>query len=124
MACDIARYVRQCEVFKMQKPDQKAPYGKMGRRTVSQPWELICTDQLGSFPLSKNPNCFILIVADCFTKYALIFPLKSALSKVVADVIENEVFLVYGVPERIICDNGKQYVEKAFFRWLKLMIVR
>ncbi|EFA06500.1 Retrovirus-related Pol polyprotein from transposon 412-like Protein [Tribolium castaneum] len=112
MGADIARYVRRCEVCQSQKPEQRPPYGKMVRREVSQPWELVCTDLMGPFPRSKKGNRFILIVADCFTKYVLLFALKSATSKEVAYHLENDLFLVYGVPNLIICDNGKQYVSK------------
>ena len=110
----IARYVRNCEVCAAQKPEQRAPYGQMGHRTVSKPWELICTDIMGPFPLSRRRNRFILIVADCFTKYVLLFPLKSALGTVVSEHMENDVFLRFGVPSLIICDNGKQYVSNVF----------
>lgn len=41
---DIARYVRQCEICKEQKPEQKLPQGVMYPRTISYPWEVICTD--------------------------------------------------------------------------------
>lgn len=40
--------------------------------------------------------------------------LKNATSKAIAKHLKEDVFLVYGVPERIICDNGKQYAGKEF----------
>lgn len=114
MDCDIARYVQQCVVCKAQKPEQKLPQGVMHKRIISRPWEVICTDFIGPLPLSKNRNRFIFVVADLFTKYVLLFPVKAATSKAVVEHMEKDVFMIYGVPERIICDNGRQYISNQF----------
>ena len=114
MGCDVARYVSQCEVCKAQKPEQKLPQGVMNKRVISHPWEVICTDFIGPLPISKKRNRFIFVVADLFTKYVLLFPVKSATSQAVVDIMEKHVFMVYGVPERVICDNGRQYVSNQF----------
>lgn len=37
MSSDIARYVRNCEVCKAQKPEQKAPVGEMHARKINRP---------------------------------------------------------------------------------------
>lgn len=114
MNVDITRYVRNCEVCKAQKPEQKLPQGIMHKRVISAPWEVICSDFIGPLPISKNRNRFIFVVADLFTKYVLMFPVKSATSKAVVEHMEKDVFMVYGVPERIICDNGSQYISNQF----------
>lgn len=114
MNSDILRYIRSCEICKAQKPEQKAPHGFMSRREVSKPWEVISTDLIGPLPISHKRNRFALVVTDLFTKYTLLCPLKSATSEVCYKFLEEEVFLVYGVPERLICDNGKQYVSRSF----------
>lgn len=114
MRSDITRYVQHCQTCQSQKPEQRAPYGVMGRREVSRPWQVVCTDIIGPLPLSSQRKRFILVVADCFTKYTLFFPLRSATSDLVRKHIEEDVFLVYGVPQYLICDNGKQYVSKNF----------
>lgn len=65
---------------------------------------------MGPLPLSKKRNRFIFVVTVLFTKYVLLFSLKSATSQSVVEHLEKDVFMVYEVPERIICDNGRQYV--------------
>lgn len=114
MSNDILKYVRSCEVCKSQKPEQRRPYGHMSSRKVSRPWEIVSTDLIGPLPLSRSGNRYILVVTDLFTKYALLFPLRKATSQAVVKHIENDVFMIYGVPERLICDNGKQYVSSKF----------
>lgn len=44
----------------------------------------------------------------------MLFPLKKATSSAVVKHLENDVFFVYGVPERLLCDNGRQYISSAF----------
>lgn len=114
MRSDVIRYVRQCQICQSQKPEQCAPYGTMGRREVSYPWQMVCTDIVGPLPLSTQRRRFLLVVSDCFTKYSLLFPLRTATSEMVKKHIEEDVFLVYGVPQFLICDNGRQYVGKSF----------
>jgi transposase InsO family protein len=113
MNADIARYIKKCDVCASQKPEQRPPHGRMGRRVVTKPWELVCTDLMGPFPLSKKGHRFILVVADCFTKFVFIVPLRSATSSALQENVER-IFLTVGTPALMICDNGKQYVGKAF----------
>lgn len=119
MSIDVARYVRDCEVCKSQKPEQKVSHGVMTPRTIDYPWQCICTDLIGPLPMSKKRNRFVLVVHDTFTKYSLLFPLKTANSTSITKHIEQDVFLIYGVPQRIICDNGRQYVSKEFSKMVK-----
>lgn len=37
-------------------------------------------------------------------------PLRAATSKAVAKYLEEDIFLVYGVPKYLVCDNGSEYV--------------
>ncbi|GBM32806.1 Gag-Pol polyprotein [Araneus ventricosus] len=53
---------------------------------------------------------WIFIVEDCTTKWVELFPLKQATAKECALTLLNEVFLRYGLPRRLISDNGSQFV--------------
>ncbi|GFW13001.1 hypothetical protein TNCV_3329331 [Trichonephila clavipes] len=53
---------------------------------------------------------WIFIVEDYTTKWVELFPLKQATAKECAMTLLNEVFLRYGVPRRLISDNGTQFV--------------
>lgn len=72
--------------------------------------------------MSKVHNGFILVVADCFTKYVLLFPLKAATVKAIVVYLESDVFLIYGVPEIVIWNNGKQYVGRVFKQMLPMIV--
>ncbi|KAG5870186.1 hypothetical protein JTB14_032478 [Gonioctena quinquepunctata] len=107
---DVAKFVRNCQLCKAYKPDLRRPNGLMtSQPRVNRPWEMISTDLMGPLPRSTKGNKFILVITDYFSKYSLVFPLRSSTADVVVRKIEEEAFLVYGVPRLLLCDNGPQY---------------
>ncbi|XP_046678255.1 uncharacterized protein LOC124366050 [Homalodisca vitripennis] len=51
-----------------------------------------------------------MVVVDNFSKYTLLFPLRAATAKSVAKHLEEDVFLIYGVPDFVIFDNGSEFI--------------
>lgn len=115
MRSDIANFVRHCSTCAAHKPSQLKPTDKMvSHPKISRPWEMISMDLVGPLPRSKHGNTFILNVTDYLSKFTLLFPLRKATGEAVVKKIENEVFLMYGVPRTIICDNGPQFRSREF----------
>lgn len=115
MRSDTASYVRHCKICQATKYEQTKPTGHMGsRRGVDEPFKMISADLMGPFPRSTNGYKYLLVVTDSFTKFTLLRPLRAATAKNVAEYLEEEVFLVYGVPEFVICDNGPEFIGSAF----------
>lgn len=114
MRQDTATYVSKCKICQSVKYDQRKPAGMMGElRIVSEPWKMVATDLMGPFPRSLKGFKYILVVTDTFTKYSVLFPLRSATAKTVAQRLEDDIFMVYGVPQYLICDNGSEFVGAA-----------
>ena len=115
MHSEVGRYVRECTICAAQKPEQKAPAGLMGTRPeVTRPWQTISLDFVGPLPRSTRGSTSILVVSDYFTKYVLLFALRSASAKSLVRLLEERVFLVYGVPQFVVCDNGVQMRSRDF----------
>lgn len=113
MRKDVAKYVARCQVCQRTKYDQQRPAGVMGdRRGVNSPWKMIAADLMGPLPRSLKGYKYLLVVTDTFTKYSILQPLRSATANLVSQHIENDVFMVYGVPDYIICDNGSEFIGK------------
>lgn len=54
------------------------------------------------------------MVSVClFTKYVWVRPLRRATAEAVRDHLVEDIFLKYGVPSTIVCDNGSQFVSKT-----------
>lgn len=114
MRADITEYVRRCVICQSQKPTLKVPAGLMGRRPfVHQPWQLISVDFM-EFPKSSRGHEYLLVVTDYFSKFVILHPMRTATATKLCEFIENEVFLKYGVPQYLICDNGRQFISNDF----------
>lgn len=115
MRRDILKFVRSCTVCGAQKSTNTAPMGIMGKeKTVNYPFQVIAADLMGPLPRSKKGNKWLLVVTCWFTKYTLLFSLRSSKSKYIEEALENKVFLVHGPPSILICDNGSQFISGTF----------
>lgn len=115
MRNDISRYIKQCRICIQHKVEVGPPKAKMITHTKpKRPWEVISTDLLGPLPRSMHGHTFLLVVTDYHSKFSLLCPLRKATSEAVSRFVEKEVFLLFGVPSTILCDNGPQYRGKAF----------
>lgn len=108
---DIEAFIKSCPTCGAHKPSTLKTPGFMGEPKVcSRPYQCLSIDLVGPFPRSRLQNTFLLVVVCCFTKYCQIFPLRRATGKVIAQRLEDHVFLVHGIPQTIISDNGSQFV--------------
>lgn len=115
MKSTISRYIRNCLICGAQKSSQEARPGLMGQhKKISFPFQLISLDLLGPLPRSRAGNQHLLVISDWFSKYVLVHPMRKATAASIVKFLENHVFLVYGVPQIVLCDNGVQFVSKEF----------
>lgn len=120
MRSDVTSYVRRCQTCLAYKPTNQRPADKMlPHPKPSRPWEIVSTDLMGPLPRSKRGNMFVLVVTDYLSKFSVIFALKKATTQAVVRRMEEEVFLIFGVPRIIITDNGPQYRSKEFQRFAR-----
>lgn len=111
----VYSYVKKCPICAASKGDNLPQAGIMGSyKNINFPFQLISADLLGPYPRSKNGNQYLLVIVDWFTKFVLIHPLVKATSKSIIKYIENQVFLLFGVPQIFACDNGSQFVSNEF----------
>ncbi|KAH9632000.1 hypothetical protein HF086_016560 [Spodoptera exigua] len=73
---------------------------------------MISIDLVGPLPVSRKQNAYIFVVCCCFSKYCLLFPLRRATAAAVFKSLEEGVFLVHGIPQIVLQDNGVQFVSK------------
>lgn len=115
MRRDILKFVKSCLVCGAQKSSNSTPMGLMGKeKPIDYPFQCIAIDFVGPFPRSKGGHKWLFVIEDWFTKYTLLFPLRSSKTPHIIKILENEVLLVYGCPQMVICDNGPQFISKSF----------
>ena len=105
MARDLQKKIQTCErCVRRGARVQKVP---METVTTTFPLELLCIDFLTIEWKDKKQN--ILVIMDHFTKFAQAIPTKDQTAKTVARVLCQEHFMVYGFPERILSDQGRDF---------------
>ena len=107
-----------CESYKLGHKPKKAP---LKQQLVGAPLERIACDIVGPVVTSKNGNCYILVVADYFTKFVEAFPLPDQTAQTVADILVTQWVCRYGVPLVIHTDQGRNYESLLFKEMCKLL---
>lgn len=116
----ITRYVHDCGVCRASKSSnivQRAPMGK--RIEADRPWQVLYVDFVGPLPRSKGGFTYLLVVVDSFSKYVHIHPARLANAKCVMKFLEQTIFLTFGVPDRVVSDNGSQFVSREYKSFLE-----
>ena len=75
---------------------------------ADQPLELIHLDYLKILP-SKGNIENVLVITDHFTRYAQAFPSKTQTALTTVKLLWNNFILHYGVPSKIITDQGRNF---------------
>lgn len=115
MRCDVLKFVKSCKICQSQKLSNSTRLGLMGsQKPANFPFQIIAVDIMGPFPRSPRGFCYLLVVADFFSKYTILCPMRDATANNVVKFLEHQIFLVYGVPQFVICDNGPQFAGKTF----------
>lgn len=107
---DVIKYVKTCVDCQKYKPSNKKPAGLYQSTPNSQRFEVLSIDLFGPLPKGPTGEKWILIIEDTTSRWVELFPLNEATSKNCAIILLNEIFLRYGLPRKIISDNGVQFV--------------
>ncbi|GFV55677.1 hypothetical protein TNCV_278981 [Trichonephila clavipes] len=108
----ITDYVKNCPDCIKYKASNQKPSGLLQTPVPAQRFETFAIDLFGRdfLPESKDGKRWILIIEDCTTKWVELFALPNATAKECAITLIEEVLLRYGIPRRLISDNGTQFV--------------
>lgn len=119
MVLQVRQFCDRCDVCKSTKPPNQILRPPMGQQMkVDRPFQQLYIDLLGPYPLSKDGHMYLFVCLDNLTKFVLIKPLKTATSTHIINYLTKEVFAIFGTPESIYSDNGKQFVSTIFLKML------
>ncbi|CEP09032.1 hypothetical protein, partial, partial [Parasitella parasitica] len=109
---DVEVWVRSCEGcqrFKVRNDSQRHPMKPITPNFVGEVW---ATD-IAVFPESHGGERYLLVNMEYLTKWVVAVPLKSFETSSIAQVLLYEVILKFGLPARLISDNGTNYISEA-----------
>lgn len=122
MAAEVKDYCKNCVTCKMSKGINVNPIPKMGsqKKYCDYPFQFITLDYVGPFPASgKGRFTCLLVVTDVFSKFIMVQPFRQATGSSLVEFLEQAIFLLFGVPEIVLTDNGSQFTSKVFASLLK-----
>ena len=109
---EIEACVGKCELCQRHQPSQSSePDMPISDELPQVPWYT-----LGCDLLTLNNQDYLLI-ADYHSKYPILEKLSTSSSEKVAE-ISHKYFSMFGIPNRIISDNGPQFIGRAFQQML------
>lgn len=85
----VQDYVTSCDICEERKNPSKKKRAYMKTHLSGVKFERIAIDIAGPFPKTNNGFVYILVIADYFTKFTEIFPLRD----IEAETVANTIFL-------------------------------
>ncbi|KAI2644484.1 Transposon Tf2-6 polyprotein [Labeo rohita] len=122
LATETIQFVNRCSVCQTSKPSKHLPAGLLQPLPL-RPWSHIAIDFITDLPSSQG-NTVIFTIVDRFSKACRLIPipkLPSALEA--AELLCNQVFRFYGLPEDIVSDRGPQFTSRLWSAFFKLLSV-
>ncbi|KAL0177063.1 hypothetical protein M9458_025957 [Cirrhinus mrigala] len=117
---DTMEFVRNCPTCNISKSSHQRPAGLLQPLPVPQrPWSHIAIDYVSELPASRNYTT-ILTVIDRFSKSCRLIPLTKLPSAFeTAEVLMEQVFRFYDLPEDIVSDRGPQFTSRVWAAFCK-----
>lgn len=113
MRRDIQNYVKNCTACQRYKASNQKPPGLIQTPVMQQRFEVLAIDLFGPLPPGPQDEKWILIVEDTTSRWIELFPLKQATADACGWTLLYEFCFRYGLPRRIISDNGTQFTSQV-----------
>ncbi|XP_074362906.1 uncharacterized protein LOC141703225 [Apium graveolens] len=109
---DAFNFVRACD-----RCQRFANYSNIPTTTIislTSPWPFAMwgIDLIGELPKAKGGVKYAVVAVDYFTKWAEAMPLATITAKKIRDFVFNSIVCRFGIPYKLISDNGKQFDSK------------
>ena len=107
MESDCYRYVKKCHKCQIYADKVHIPPTLLNVISFPWPFSIWGIDMIGMIePKASNRHRFILVAIDYFTKWVEVASYANITEPVVVRFIKNNLICRYGVPSKIITDNG------------------
>ena len=118
MEDDVTHFVTKvCSCVKRKKP-HIVPVAPMQTFSSAAPLELIGLDFLHLDTCSGGYQ-YLLVLTDHFPKFVQVYPTTNTSAKTAADQLYNDFMLRYGLPGKILHDQGREFENNLFFQLSK-----
>ncbi|GKV52999.1 hypothetical protein SLEP1_g59549, partial [Rubroshorea leprosula] len=109
MVEDAQNYVKKCPTCQFNADDIHMPGEMLSSLTSPWPFTQWGVDLLGPFVKGKGSCTFLVVAVDYFTKWIEAKPLSTTTERKIEEFLFNSILCRFGIPKRIIADNGPQF---------------
>ena len=88
--------------------------------THGPPFEKVALDIVGPLPESNQGTIYILTFQDLLTQFSKAIPLPNQEAATVAEAVVEKLICEYGAPEKILTDQGRNFLSEMFKNICKL----
>jgi transposase InsO family protein len=109
MRKDTKAYVDRCTACSRRQGQESERGLPMGHVQASSPLEVIAMDVMGPLPESDHGNKYLLVISDYFTRFVVACALPNQQATTVVSALFNQFINVFGVPQKLLTDNGTNF---------------
>ncbi|KAJ0170024.1 hypothetical protein K1T71_014630 [Dendrolimus kikuchii] len=120
----ITDYVKACIHCQRYKATNAKPPGLLQTPVMNQRSEVLAIDLFGPLPEGDQGERWILLVEDTATRWTELYALQDATAEACARILIEEYFMRFGLPRRIISDNGVQFVSAVMRKCMLVMDIK
>ena len=107
MEADCHQYAKKCHKCQVYADNIHVPPAPLSNLATPWPFSMWGMDVIGPIePKASNSHRFILVAIDYFTKWVEAASYAHVTRKVVTTFIKKNIICRYGVPHKLITDNG------------------
>ena len=124
MQSDVQKFISKCLACNVTGPKTdffKGPHGSMENMALGS---LLCMDLKGPLTVDAFDFKYILVIIECSTRFIITEPLKTKESKEVCKAILNRWLPIFGIPAKILSDQGTEFQNSLFKQLCNCLMIK
>jgi transposase InsO family protein len=113
MSKDIRKWIQACSGCSVRKTPRPMHAGFTEITQSTRPWQTVGIDIVGTLPTTKAGNKWILSIVDHFSRWPIAIAIPDRESATIAQALFDNLISVHGSPEKIVSDQGKEFISKG-----------
>jgi transposase InsO family protein len=121
MRKDTMAYVSKCVACSRRQGQESERGLPLGHVQAAHPLEVVAMDVLGPLPETDHGNKYLLVISDYFTRFVVACALPNQQAATVVTAFLNQFVNVFGVPKKLLTDNGTNFRSTLMKEVLRLL---
>lgn len=123
MRKDCAKWAKECIACQRAKIQRHTTSPVLQFDLTGERFRYVHVDLTGPLPPVKG-NVYCLTCIDRFTSWSEVFPIADSTTETIAHTFYNGWLARFGVPEKIVTDQGRQFESSLFTAFTNLLGIR